>query len=628
MIKKRKSFLFILSLSVFEGVIGCICYFLTPSADKNVDILGLSLSRLLIGAGFTGLVLVLLGITFWLYYSKTASQRFLKKFAVFIESENRLLILLTGIVGILMFFSFGFILYNIEWSIDLNMSVVVFNRVMPMIIWFIALLIQMGSFLITVYKKDIYSKDFFDIRVMLKTLIIELLFLISFTHWIILIFQIQFMVAIPYWTWHFDPKETINWLAVLGMLVCTICFLYMVLKDHKQVKRNILLLILLGIVLQVGIGFAEGEGFKSLSSQELRSGHKVYLEHAVDNPDWQHIVRNYEDAYGWNVFLGTKPPGVILTYILSQKLSNLINPVSNYADRLIRLSTFNSFFFPIISFLIVIVLYCFSKSYFEEAFRLFPAIIFLFLPNVILMALELDQVIFPLCFFMGLVVTGQLIKTQRMGYAFLLGIYLYLANYLTFSMLPLVLMAGLWISLDYIFNRNERSFMQLLKQAALVILGFIILFILFKIALNYDPLVRFQNAMNNHTHIKEYQSGFKQLLDALYLNNLEISAWIGFPIAILVLMRLVRSIYAIFKCFISRMDVLSLAFLLTYAFLNLVGQTRGEVGRLWLFLTPLFAIFAAYELVNIFKNKQAGLVYLTVIQFATLFLTFYFQDFW
>ena len=134
--------------------------------------------------------------------------------------------------------------------------------------------------------------------------------------------------------------------------------------------------------------------------------------------------------------------------------------------------------------------------------------------------------------------------------------------------------------------------------------------------------------MINHRTLKEYEPGINQIFAAIKLNNLEIASWIGFPIALLCILRVFRSIKAFISKHTSPMDILSVSFLIVYLLLNFLGQTHGEVGRLWLFMTPLFVIFAGYEIVHFFRNQNSATIYLVLLQFITIFLTFRFQDFW
>jgi hypothetical protein len=65
-----------------------------------------------------------------------------------------------------------------------------------------------------------------------------------------------------------------------------------------------------------------------------------------------------------------------------------------------------------------------------------------------------------------------------------------------------------------------------------------------------------------------------------------------------------------------------------YLVLNLFGQTHGEVGRLWIFMTPLIALFAASELAALFKCERSAFTYFFITaQLATTLIVFLAHDF-
>ena len=98
--------------------------------------------------------------------------------------------------------------------------------------------------------------------------------------------------------------------------------------------------------------------------------------------------------------------------------------------------------------------------------------------------------------------------------------------------------------------------------------------------------------------------------------------------ALLFISRLVRSGYAFLQRRASSLDGLMAAFMVTYLALGLLGQTRGEVQRLWLFMVPLVCLFVAEETQTLFKRREGGMVLVVCLQLVTLFLTAKFQDFY
>jgi len=112
------------------------------------------------------------------------------------------------------------------------------------------------------------------------------------------------------------------------------------------------------------------------------------------------------------------------------------------------------------------------------------------------------------------------------------------------------------------------------------------------------------------------------------LNNFEYAHWISFSIAALSVSSILRSIVAFISRKAQYLDFYILAFFVTYLALNLMGQTRGEVGRLWLFLNPSIALLAAHEVRFLFRKRKTGLCVGYLLPFVTTVLIFHFQDYW
>jgi hypothetical protein len=158
--------------------------------------------------------------------------------------------------------------------------------------------------------------------------------------------------------------------------------------------------------------------------------------------------------------------------------------------------------------------------------------------------------------------------------------------------------------------------------------GLLAAFLFFRLALDYDILLRYATAMANHRRAKEYTPGLEQWLHAFLLNHAELLTWNGFPFILLTLMQMVRSLITCVRCKPQPLDELAAAFFLTYGALNLFGQTNGEVQRLWLFMVPLMALLAAREAMRLTQANRSSLSLLFLLQWGTAWLLFTFQDFY
>ena len=149
---------------------------------------------------------------------------------------------------------------------------------------------------------------------------------------------------------------------------------------------------------------------------------------------------------------------------------------------------------------------------------------------------------------------------------------------------------------------------------------------LYRFLINYDVILRYQNGMARHLFHKQYNSGGNTFSQMLLLNNLELAVWSGFPLIIFYISRTIKAFINTFRKKFSRMDIFALAFFLMYLILNIMGQTRSEVGRLWLFMMPALVLISIDEMLNLFKIKKLGIMTFIILQLITIFITYQFQD--
>ena len=626
---KLKNLKVLLILTIIEGLLGVLYLFSIPSMDRNAGLLGYSISRLVVG-GFSIILLLCLVCLLLLFFIKRDwIARQINLLDEYLAEKNYLLPITINLLFFLIVGVGVLILNSSPIAIHLNNLKSVIDRILGLLIWGLVAILQLLILLLVTYLPLYRDKKFYNLGTIYKTILLSLVIVCSIFHWLILYFKIQLFASIPYWTWFFHEKTGTKDFLFIPLLLFSLLIILLIVKHPKRKTINLILLVALGYILQVGFGFIEGEGIESIRTKAAEAGHVVYFEYAVDNPVLSHAILNYEEAYGWETWLGTKPPGVILFYIVSQEISNVINPAQDYAGRFMRLTNFAAYVYPLLTFLAVIPLFYLARAILgsdEKAY--ISSILYVFFPNIILMPLELDEVLFPLLFIICLLCTWQIIKRQSFGWAILTGVIYYTSLYFTFSLLPLLALICMWLFLEYLSSTDNHKFKNLVVQGTGIAAGLIISYVIFKLVLNYDVFIRFSNAMVHHTSLKEYESGLQQVLAALKLNNLEIAAWIGFPMALFVISRFLVTVKSYTNKQISRADIFSTAVIMMYIVLNIVGKTRGEVGRLWIFFVPAFAIMASEEITYLFNKRKNGvLLTVALLQMITTMMIFKFQDY-
>jgi hypothetical protein len=269
-------------------------------------------------------------------------------------------------------------------------------------------------------------------------------------------------------------------------------------------------------------------------------------------------------------------------------------------------------------------------------------LLYVFLPNVILLPLFLDQALFPLLFMLGAAAIIYSTKKRSFWLAVVSGVIVFMLAFATFALLTAAAYVAFYLLVDFWTNRKKGYFATTLKLGGGVLLGIALALVVGSICLNYNPLIRYQKAMEitrNYDFIERVDAGKsveiehtgfliapKLILEAMFLNNTEFAAAIGFPIAALFLVSAVRRLVDFGRGKATQADSILVAFLLTYIALNLFAPIRGEAARLWLFFAPMFVLSAGLEIPRLFDREKWPVYTLVGMQLVTIYLTYKFQD--
>jgi hypothetical protein len=618
-------------LAATLGAAALVFWFAEPSMARNAWILGYSRFRILLGGC---LFLAVVGVC-WLAIKALRDPGWLSRTAASVDRlllvRERLLVVITTLFVLLVLELILLVFFSSPAASYVSILRDVHTRLLPIILWLTAMAASALIALLSGYRKRTGTIGFFKAPVIYNTLLCILVLAVTIFHWLALALRMEIFQTIPGWWWQFTTKQSgiRDGLLVVIFTLPLLAFWFLT-RPHTPSpasrRRGLALLLLLGYVLQIGFGFVEGAGFESIRQEHIKSGHVRYSEHACDTPDLRIAMTDYERAYGWDIFLGTKPPGVFLFYAVTQKVTQFFSPKSSLEGRLIRLTQFQAVIFPFIAALAVIPLFYISRRFLDEENAWIPALLYLTCANVLLMPLELDQVLFPLLFLLTLWVFQQAVERGSNAWALASGVTFYLAAFFSFSLLPLMGLGGVWIVLTCVVKHSERRLLHIARLLILAGMGAVLTFFLFWVALDYNFFTRYAAALARHRAHKPYDTGFRQVLDALILNNVEFAVRTGIPIFLLFVSRTFHALVSLVKRRVEKLDMLALSFGLMYAALNIVGQTRGEVGRLWIFLVPVVALLAADEVISLLKSKRLGVNLLISLQMITVALTYKFQD--
>ncbi len=647
-----------LAVAILAGLLALVSYFSVQSSGERGFFLGFSASRLAAGLAVIGM-LAGLSWVLWLSYRKhSAFEERVSRLVDWGQQRSRWLISAISIfylafaaLAILLSFRSPFARDYAEYAPVFEYTLRHFETITaqvqnawPLLTWVVFLLFLTAVFWAALFSGLARRPKAYRIGVILKTLLVLGMITLWMLHAIILAMQMTVFKAIPGWYWDIRAKP-FTWrdgLFLLLMVVALVLIRY-VLRSTGSTWRNLALLFVLGWLIQVGFGFIEGQGFESLRLKYASSLHRSHATKAsADEIDILTTIRDYDELYGSAMFQSTKPPGTLVLYMLTRYLSDSIAPRATPEGRFESLTRLQAYLFPVISFLVLIVLYGISRTFLPARDRLLPAVLYILLPNVILLPLFLDQVLYPLLFISGTYILVILVDRQDFGLAVLAGGLLYLAAFFSFSMLPLIPFAFLYIAIDYWTRRPERRLLKSLGLYLGILVGFAVLFVVFAAALEYNAYSRYQGAMEvvrNFDFLLRVDArpdeqlpntGFvlplRYIASAFWLNNLEFASAIGFPVYLLFLIQGVMTLIALGRSKTAAGQALFTAYFATFFAMNIFAPIQGEAARLWIFWTPVMVLFAGSAISTIFKGNRNLISVLVILQLSIVYLTFKFQD--
>jgi hypothetical protein len=448
----------------------------------------------------------------------------------------------------------------------------------------------------------------------------------------VLAFHYEWLQSIP--GWFFFRKDNLvgpyQYIYFFLMLAFSFVSVFAIFKLTKQPFLSISIAVTLLFFLQIGYGFVQGNGFESIRVKYAKAAVSEELQTVCQaRESLFESVRNYDVLYGDNFWLGTKPPGFFSFYALIKAGMGLFRPavLTDSQACFMTLTKNFAYFLPFFATLLLVPLYFIQKQITSQSLPFIPALIYISAPSVILMTLLTDQFLFPLLFTIFLLTLALMITRQSLLYAFLAGCIAYLLVFVSFSLLPVFGLALIWFFVDYWINRQSRNLRTILLLLAAFFGGLLLTALLVWLLTGYNPLVRYQLAFQKHREIKQFEFSVQQILEYSFLNHVDFMLWTGFGLLFLFYVSSFRAFALFFQRKATTYDGFRIAFFLTFFALNLVGQTKSEVGRLWVFLLPGFALTIFPESLRLLKNPLRSLQLFFITQMWSTFLVFYYIHF-
>ena len=649
----------LLRIYLLQGIAAGLCALLlalqTASEARSAVWFGFSYARLALMAVLLVLWLAWLVLTIAMWRSPARASQFLQAADGWLVGQQRLapFMLHAGIVLVPALVVMIIILRTpLDFAAYGSLAPTTFPTIYSMVTRFLPLLCWLFwlafSGLLVVglrYWQALRKPATWHARHWLNSCILLLAGLASLAYGFVLIFQLRFFANNPAWYWQlavlpFNLRAI--WLAGLVMgLLALACWLF--LARNRRLAALVLLGVA-GVVFQMGIGYVDGGGLAAFRDRYLLRYHSSYLRHASENQlSIVENIRRYEELHSESQFTRTKPPGLLAFYIGLDQLVNGFPSTYSAPERLARTAWLVTYSFPLLSMLVLVLIYVFARRLLEQSLPdlgLIAAALFVVCPNIMLFSLYPDQAIYPGLFLVCAWLVIEVVRRQSLWLAFLLGLGLYLLTFFAFTFLPLFTFAGLFLLVDYWLHRRERRLLWQIWFGLAFLAGTLSAYLTLLGLFNYDFFTRFSmtvainHAFDFYTRVglqppfgpESLSTRVPQALQAAWINNLDFASTVGFAIYILFAAQAIRLLVRFARGDRQPADGVLFSLLLNFIVLNAAGTAQGEVGRLWMFWVPVVVLLAAKELKPWVARDRRVLLGVLAVQVIMVFLTHYFQD--
>jgi len=481
--------------------------------------------------------------------------------------------------------------------------------------------------------------------------------------------------AVPFgmprvWAWEYHalgaPQRVLLSLfglaAVTGALLGPVRRLLGESPTRRSEGRALAALWLAGVVMAISTALMHPGGFMQMATLIINPASNSYYSTALQQPDAPELLRDYDvKMRGFVSHAQTQSAGpVALSGLLRRAFTSLpglediadtffaISPgvnsefIARYAARWWQVSLSRAdagaalmiaFFLIGLGSLAVAPIYFLGKWLYDANIGIWAAVGFTLLPSFHLFTPSVDQM-YPLVTAVALCLGMLASRSARNGWGWMgfMGLWLSVAVFMNMGLVVLVPLCALFTILRL---GQQDSVRPDWKWVPAFVFGLVAPWFLLRLLLGYDLLAVFHasDELRNALYARQYRSYSLALVG----NLVDFFAFAGVPVALLFAWRLAGAGRGLVRRSASLVDSLTAepllwAFMLVLIALELSGKTRGEVARMWMFLTPCVlltgaaqarAVMAASE---IRPHVRAGT--LITLQFVHIVVFQYFVRVW
>ena len=381
-------------------------------------------------------------------------------------------------------------------------------------------------------------------------------------------------------------------------------------------------LVIGGFAFQHALGWSEGRGLEGIRDRIVHSGHAEFAEVAVAQRSmWSVLVRYERKVQGGELgrYPHSKPPGTLLTYMATERISRMFASSGSNEARLQALRTTAAVAWPLVCYAALFPLFAIVKRLRDEDTALLACALYMVVPSVALVTLHTDQFLFPLLGMLGIVLTVEAASRNSAPLSVVAGFWFWVAAFFTF---PLILVAPVALGCAWAGLRPTA------RTSAWMLAGFTTGFVVWRFGFGYDVFARFADARRFNSIWKGWDGGAFQTLYFAWMNLIEFILWVGIPVTALTSGRIRRAVQDLSAGEISRFGMAAVATLLAFSYLVFLGQSKGETARLWLFMVPFCCALSADEIRFRWRASAPAIAAVVLaLQWLTVVLTKTGQDF-
>lgn len=472
---------------------------------------------------------------------------------------------------------------------------------------------------------------------------------------LMLLLEVPTVQTLSFWFWPLRDKKL---LGVVLVAACAAALPYLVMLasqlagggSRRRVVGLLVALVVWGFTMQHALSLAERRSLDGMRARVILSGHGEFARLASEPLTAWQVLSDYEAlvAGKGHDFARSKPPGQLLVYLAMARLGDALLPgleaprvrgVLNHTHW--RLATIAAFLLPLCACLALLPLLALTRQWAGADVAPLAALLYVLCPPVMLVTVHLDQAVYPLLattLLWAATRAGRADRTRAsLAWGAALGATAWICLLVSFTLLPAMLLAaGLWAAMAWQVDGPRRRVM--VRAASAATGAFALLLALFRWAVGYDVFTRFAGVMAQHQAWRRYDTSAKtwvtwewtpgNVLGSACSTLTELAYWLGPPMVLLILLGAAHAAARLRRREAGAGDLFTLVWIGTVLATALLGSTRAEVARLWVFFVPGLCVIAASAAAPWFRGPRRHLGHaLALTQLAWMLMLKGFQDF-